>query len=85
MVLQVRATFPETLIREPILFNLVQNFCLITNILGADIQTVDGHGVGWVRFSMSGKERDIHDGVAWLAHEGIIVEQLSFDKEDLED
>lgn len=86
MVLQVRATFPEILIKEPVIHNLSQKFRLMTNILAADVQTLQDGGVGWVQFDISGDESEIESGISWMVDLGVRVERLfRFDKEVVED
>lgn len=51
---QVMFTFPEILIREPIIYNLSQQFVIVTNIRRADIS----ESKGWVILEMEGDERN---------------------------
>ena len=89
MVLQVRATFPEILIREPIIHNLSQNFLIVTNILAADVQSVHqsaGGGIGWVLFDMTGEEEELEKGLQWMIDIGVEVERVfRFNKDDSEE
>lgn len=70
---QVMLTFPEELFREPIIYNLGQQFNLVTNILRADL-TEDR---GWVVLELDGKEEDIETGTAWVISKGVRVEPIS--------
>ena len=63
---QVMLTFPEELFREPIIYNLGQQFNLVTNILRADL-TEDR---GWVVLELDGKDEDIEAGTAWVISKG---------------
>ena len=70
---RVMLTFPEELLREPIIHNLGQQFNLVTNILRADV-TEDG---GWVVLELDGKEEEIETGTAWVISKGVRVEPIS--------
>ncbi|MBA7640377.1 hypothetical protein ES703_48042 [subsurface metagenome] len=70
---QVMLTFPEELFREPIIYNLGQQFNLVTNILRADL-TEDR---GWVVLELDGKDEDIEAGTAWVISKGVRVEPIS--------
>ena len=70
---RVMLTFPEELIREPIIHNLGQQFNLVTNILRADL-TEDR---GWIVLELDGKDEDIETGTAWVISKGVRVEPIS--------
>ena len=56
---QVMFTFPQELIREPIIYNLSQQFKVVTNIRRADIS----EDKGWVVLELQGEEKDIEQAV----------------------
>ena len=64
---QVMFTFPTGLIKEPILYNLGQQFKVIPNIRQADITEAKG----WVVLELEGEEGDIEASIAWLTGKGI--------------
>lgn len=66
-------TFPEELIRDPIIYNLGQQFNITTNILRADV-TKDR---GWVMLELDGKDEDIEAGITWAISRGARVEPTS--------
>jgi len=66
-------TFPEELIRDPIIYNLGQQFNITTNILRADV-TKDR---GWVMLELDGKDEDIEAGITWAISRGVRVEPTS--------
>jgi len=70
---QVMLTFPEELLREPIIYNLGQQFNLVTNILRADV-TEDR---AWVVLELDGKEEEIEAGITWATSKGVRVEPIS--------
>lgn len=67
---RVKLSFPPEVINEPILFNLSQQFRVITNIHLADIRA----DMGWVVMEIEGSQADIESGLAWLTGLGIKVE-----------
>lgn len=69
---QVTFTFPEELIKEPVIYNLSQQFNVITNIRRADI-TEDR---GWVVLELEGKEADIEQSISWVTSKGVRVDPV---------
>ena len=69
---QVMFTFPEELIREPIIYNLGQQFRVVTNIRRADIS----EDKGWVVLELEGEEEDIEQGIAWVTSRGVRVDPV---------
>ena len=69
---QVMFTFPEELIKEPIIFNLGQQFGVLTNIRRADIS----EDKGWVVLELEGEEKEIEEGIAWVTSKGVRVDPV---------
>ena len=63
-------TFPEELMRDPIIYNLGQQFNVVTNILRADVTEERG----WVLLELDGKNKDIEAGITWIISRGVRVE-----------
>jgi hypothetical protein len=72
---QVMFTFPEVLIKEPIIFNLGQQFKIVTNIRRADVS----ENKGWVVLELEGEEDDIDEGIAWVTSKGVRVDPVTGD------
>jgi len=72
---KVRLTFPENLIKEPLIYTLGRDFNLITNIRQAN---VDEH-VGWVSLELEGEQQEIQNGLEWISNEGVRVDLASGD------
>jgi len=72
---RVMLTYPPELIAEPIIYNLGQQFRIVTNIRRAEV-TEDG---GWVVLELDGDEKEIEDGLAWVISKGIRVDPVSDD------
>jgi hypothetical protein len=66
-------TFPEELIREPIIYTLGQHFNLVTNILRADVTEEKG----WVILELDGEEEAIDAGITWATSKGVRAEAVS--------
>ncbi len=69
---QVMFTFPQELIREPIIYTLSYQFKIVTNIRRADISG----DKGWVVLELEGEEREIEQGIAWVTSKGVRVDPV---------
>ena len=72
---KVTFTFTKELIEEPIIYNLGQQFNLITNIRQADIS----EDRGWMALELEGKEEDIEQGITWATSRGMRVDPVGED------
>ena len=64
---RVTFTFPEELIRESIIYNLGQQFRIVTNIYQADISA----NMSWMVLELEGEEEEIEEGIAWVTSRGV--------------
>lgn len=71
-VKRVRFTFPEELIKEPLIYNLGHEFRVITNVRMAD---VDEH-TGWVVLELEGESDEIERSIAWAQQKGVRVDPV---------
>jgi len=69
---------PETS-SEPIIYNIGQQFNVITNI-GRANATEDR---GWIEVEFDGEEKDIEDGIAWAISRGVRVEPIGEGKTEI--
>jgi len=69
---QVMFTFPEEMIREPIIYNLSHQFKVVPNIRRADISEEKG----WVVLELEGEEEEIEQGIAWVTAKGVRVDPV---------
>ncbi|MEE8619265.1 MAG: NIL domain-containing protein [Dehalococcoidales bacterium] len=69
---QVMFTFPEELIREPIIYTLSHQFKIVPNIRRADIS----EDKGWVVLELEGEEKEIKQGIAWVTAKGVRVDPV---------
>ncbi len=66
----VTFNFTSEVSTEPIIYNLAQQFRLVTNIRRADL-TEDR---GYIVLELDGKEEDIEAGIAWAISRGVRVD-----------
>ncbi len=69
---QVMFTFPEKLIKEPLIYNLGIKFSVVTSIRRADVTD----SKGWVVLELEGEENDIEKGIAWMTGKGVRVDPV---------
>ncbi len=69
---QVMFTFPQQLIKEPIIYNLSHQFKVVTNIRRADVS----ENKGWVVLELEGDEDEIKNGIEWVASKGVRVDPI---------
>lgn len=72
---RVRFTFPETLIRDPIIWQLGHEFRVITNVRMADID----ERVGWVLLELEGDDDEIDRSLTWAESKGLRVDPVAGD------
>jgi ABC-type methionine transport system ATPase subunit len=69
---RVKLTFPEALVREPIIATMAQRFEVVPNIRRADV----GEDSGWIICELDGDAPAVDRAVAWLKGEGVQVDLL---------
>lgn len=72
---RIRFTFPETLIKEPLIYQMGREFDIVTNIRMAD---VDEH-VGWVVLELDGETGEIDRAIDWAEAKGVRVDPVEGD------
>ena len=72
---QVMFTFPQELVREPIIHNLSHRFKVVTNIRRADVS----ENRGWVVLELEGEEEEIERGIGWMTGKGVRVDPAEGD------
>ena len=70
---RVRLTYPKHLLDQPLLYQLVRQFDLLTNILEARVTA----GEGWLVLAVRGQREQVQQGLAWMAGQGVEVQVLS--------
>ncbi len=67
---RVMLTFPGELVTEPIIYNLGQQFNIVTNILRADVT----ENRSWVVLELDGEDEEIEAGITWAISKGVRIE-----------
>jgi ABC-type methionine transport system ATPase subunit len=69
---RVKLTFPEHLIRQPLLGRLVRAFDVLPNIRRANVEET----VGWIVCELGGEDESVEKAIAWLEAAGVQVDRL---------
>jgi ABC-type methionine transport system ATPase subunit len=69
---RVRLTFPEELIKEPVIGRMVREFDVLPNIRRA---AVEEHS-GWIVCELDGEADAVERAIAWLSAQGVEVDRL---------
>jgi len=72
---RVMLTYTPETITEPIIYNLGQQFKIVTNIRQADL----AGDRGWIILELDGEEQNIEAGIAWVISRGVRVDPASED------
>jgi ABC-type methionine transport system ATPase subunit len=70
---QVMFTFTPETSTEPIIYNIGQQFNILTNIHEADAS----EDRGWIVVELEGEDKDIEAGIAWAISKGVRVDLIS--------
>jgi ABC-type methionine transport system ATPase subunit len=74
---RVRLVYPKSLLNQPLIFRLIKDFNLLTNIVNAQVTDENG----WLELMVKGEAENVDQGLAWMAGQGVHVEILSEKKE----
>ncbi len=69
---RVMFTFQSSVSSEPVIYELGQQFHLVTNIHRANA----AEDRGWIEVELEGKERDIEAGIGWALSKGVRVDRI---------
>ena len=72
---RVKFTFMTELVKEPIIYQLGQNFQVVTNIRRADVR----EDMGGVVLELDGEDTEIERGLDWVSAIGVRVDPVSGD------
>lgn len=70
---RVHLTFPEALIKEPVISRLVRDQDVLVNIRRANVD----ENVGWMICEIDGDNEAVERAIAWLTELGVEVNRLS--------
>jgi ABC-type methionine transport system ATPase subunit len=68
----IRLVYPSTLVNVPVINQLIRNFDVTVNIVGAQVTG----GEGWIDIQISGDDLIIKDALGWLESQGIEVNKI---------
>lgn len=66
----VRLTYPSSLLKTPIIYQLIRRYDVTVNILRAQLSPEEG----WLVINLNGEEGVVNDAIAWLKAQGIQVD-----------
>jgi ABC-type methionine transport system ATPase subunit len=69
---RIKLTFPQDLIREPVIFTMARKFDVMPNIRRAKVT----ESVGEVVLELEGSEQKLADSIAYLKERGVKVEAV---------
>ncbi|GIW41209.1 MAG: hypothetical protein KatS3mg076_1786 [Candidatus Binatia bacterium] len=69
---KVYLTYPQELIKEPLIYEVGQRFRVRTNIRGANVSDT----IGLVALELDGTQEEIDRAIAWLRERGVQVEPI---------
>ena len=69
---RLKLTFPENLIRQPVIGRLAREFDVLPNIRRANVE----EHVGWIVCELGGEEEHVEHAIAWLIELGVQVDRL---------
>jgi ABC-type methionine transport system ATPase subunit len=69
---RVKLTFPDELVREPVIARMVKELDVVPNIRRADV----GEHEGWIICELDGDGITVDRAVEWLRGEGVQVDLL---------
>ncbi|MDH4162046.1 MAG: NIL domain-containing protein [Nitrospirota bacterium] len=72
---RVKLTFPQDLIKEPVIFTMAKKFDVMPNIRRARVT----ESVGEVVLELEGTDKDLDAGIAYLRGRGVIIEPAEGD------
>ena len=72
---RVKFTFPQELIKEPVIYKLGVDFGIVTNIRRADIRD----DMGWVVLELEGESHVVDEGLEWVISTGVRVDPIAGD------
>jgi ABC-type methionine transport system ATPase subunit len=72
---RVKLTFPQNLIKEPVIFTMAKQFNVVPNIRRARVTET----VGEMVLELEGPDEDLEKGIKWLREKGIDIELVEGD------
>ena len=70
---KVRLIYPKHLLDQPLIYRLIRQFDLLTNIIEARLSAEED----WLVLAVRGEHERVQQGLAWMAEQGVQVEILA--------
>ena len=75
MKMKIKLTFPQELVKEPVLFTIAKKFDIMPNIRRAKVTET----VGEVVLELEGTEENVNSGIEYMKQQGVDVELVEGD------
>ena len=72
---RIKFTFPQDMVKRPVIYELSKNYQIVTNIRRADVRD----DMGWLVLELEGQEDVITDGLKWVVSTGVRVDPIAGD------
>jgi len=69
---KIKLTFPDSLITQPLIYEVSQLYDVVTNIEKASV----GEKEGWVILGMRGNESDVNEALEWMVDQGVCIQTM---------
>lgn len=70
---RVKLTFPEHLVKQPIIARMVREFNVLPNIRRASVEET----MGWIVCELGGEAESVDRSISWLRDLGVQVDLLA--------
>ena len=70
---RVKLTFPEHLVKQPIIARMVREFNVLPNIRRASVEET----MGWIVCELGGQDESVEKAITWLRDLGVQVDLLA--------
>lgn len=70
---KVRLIYPKHLLDQPLIYRLIRQFDLLTNIIEARVSAEED----WLVLAVRGERERVQQGLEWMAEQGVQVEILA--------
>lgn len=72
---RIKFTFPTSLVKEPLIYQLGREFDIVTNIRRAHVV----EDMGWAILELEGDDGEIDRGLEWMSRTGVRVDPVTGD------
>jgi len=72
---RIKLTFPQHLIKEPVIFTMAKTCDVMPNIRRARVTDT----VGEMVLELEGNEKNLESGIQYLKNQGVVVEMIEGD------